>query len=225
MSEQTLSRRERYREQTREEIMTIGLAQIAQGGVAALSMNAIAKQMAVSGAALYRYFNGRDDLLTALVVQAYEDLAKTMETTAAGRYRTAGARVHAVANAYRSWALAQPHCYRLVFSTWLGADHLSSKEVVSASARSMNVFLSALGKLPESPESSGRTVSPTLAAELTAWYGRSAQPALPAPTLRLGITSWTRLHGLVSLELDGHLHATTIDPALLYAAEVADLIG
>ena len=225
MSEQTLSRRERYREQTREEIMTIGLAQIAQGGVAALSMNAIAKEMAVSGAALYRYFAGRDDLLAALVVQAYEDLAQTMEAAAAGRYRSPGARVHGVADAYRNWALAQPHCYRLVFSTWLGADHLSSPEVVSASARSMTAFLSALGKLPESAESSGRTVGPALAAELTAWYGRSPGPALPASTLRLGITSWTRLHGLVSLELDGHLHATTIDPGLLYSAEVDDLIG
>ncbi|SDO48306.1 WHG domain-containing protein [Nakamurella panacisegetis] len=225
MSEQTPSRRERYREQTREEIMAIGLGQIAAGGVAALSMNAIAKQMAVSGAALYRYFAGRDDLLTALVVQAYEDLAQTMETAAAGRHRSAGARVQAVADAYRNWALAKPHCYRLVFSTWLGADHLSSKEVVSASARSMNVFLSALGQLPESGESSGRTVNPALAAELTAWHSRSAEPALPASTLRLGIASWTRLHGLVSLELDGHLRATTIDPALLYSAEVADLIG
>lgn len=225
MSEQTLSRRERYREQTRDEIMTIGLAQIAEGGVAALSMNAIAKHMAVSGAALYRYFAGRDDLLNALVVQAYEDLAQTLETAAAGRHRSAGAKVHAVANAYRNWALAQPHCYRLVFSTWLGADQLASKEVVGASERSMNVFLSALGKLPVSAEASGRTAGPALAADLAAWHGRSAEVPLPAATLRLGVTAWTRLHGLVSLELDGHLYATTIDPGLLYAAEVADLIG
>lgn len=225
MSEQTLSRRERYREQTRDEIMTIGLGQIAEGGVAALSMNAIAKQMAVSGAALYRYFAGRDDLLIALVVQAYEDLAQTLESAAAGRHRSAAAKVHTVADAYRNWALAQPHRYRLVFSTWLGGGHLASKEVVGASERSMNVFLSALGKLPAGTESSGRRVGPALAAELTAWHGRSTGTALPASTLRLGITSWTRLHGLVSLELDGHLHATTIDPALLYAAEVADLIG
>src|ERR1700709_2239724 len=106
MSDQTLSRRERYREPTRDEIMTIGMGQIAEGGVAALSMNAIAKQMAVSGAALYRYFAGRDDLLTALVVQAYEDLAQTLEAAAAGRHRSAIARVQAVADAYRRWALA-----------------------------------------------------------------------------------------------------------------------
>jgi len=77
------------------------------------------------------------------------------------------------------------------------------------------VFLAALSELPDSAESSGRTVNPALAAE----------PALPAATLRLGVTRWTRLHGLVSLELDGHLHATTLDLELLYAAAVADLIG
>ena len=225
MGAQTLSRRELYREQTRAEIMTIGLRQIADGGAEALSLNAIAKEMAVSGAALYRYFAGRDDLLAALVVQAYEDLARSLEAVTARRHRSGPARVHAVAAAYRAWALGQPHCYRLVFSTRLDSGRLASDEIVLASQRSMNVFLDALGSLPPHPGSSGRAVTPALAAQLEAWHRRSTDPALPPETLRLGVTCWTRLHGIMSLELDGHLQATNIDPGLLYRAEVEDLIG
>jgi AcrR family transcriptional regulator len=225
MSEQALSRRELYREQTRDEIMTIALRQIADGGVEALSLNAIAKEMAVSGAALYRYFASRDDLVAALVVQAYDDLAQTLETAVARRHKSGPARVHAVAAAYRSWAVAQPHRYRLVFATRLGPGRLASDDVVLASQRSMDVFLQALGSLPAKPESTGRTVSPALASQLLAWRQRTTESDLPAATLRLGMTCWTRLHGILSLELDGHLHATNVDPELLYHAEVDDLIG
>jgi AcrR family transcriptional regulator len=225
MTEQTLSRRERYREQTRAEIMTIGLRQIADGGAEALSLNAIAKEMAVSGAALYRYFSSREELLAALVVQAYEDLARTLEASAAKRRQSGPARVHEVAAAYRAWALAQPHRYRLIFSTRLDSGGLASDEVVLASQRSMNVFLRALGSLPPNLKATGRAVSPALARQLENWHQRSAEPALSPATLRLGMTCWIRLHGIMSLELDGHLRATKIDPALLYAAEVDDLIG
>lgn len=225
MSEQAPSRRELYRERTRDEIMALALRQISDGGVEALSMSAIAKQMAVSGAALYRYFAGRDDLLAALVVQAYQDLARTLESAAADQHQSPPARVRAVATAYRTWALGQPHCYRLIFSTRLDPGRLGSEEIVLASARSMTVFLGALGGLPPHPEATGRSLGPALAAQLASWHRRTADTELPAATLRLAVACWTRLHGIMSLELDGHLHATNIDPALLYQAEVDDLIG
>lgn len=224
MGAQSPSRRELYREQTRNEIMTIALHQLADGGVEALSMNAVAKQMAVSGAALYRYFAGRDDLLAALAVQAYQDLAQTLAAAAEGR-RSGPARVRAVATAYRTWALGQPHRYRLIFSTRLDPGRLASEEIVIASARSMTVFLTALEGLPPHPGATGRSVSPALATQLASWHRRTADTELPAATLRLAVACWTRLHGIMSLELDGHLHATNIDPALLYQAEVDDLIG
>ena len=225
MTGQTQSRRELYRERTREEIITIAQRQVADGGVESLSLNAIAKQMAVSGAALYRYFASRDDLVAALMVQAYEGLADTLETAAGNRHRSAAERVHAVAAAYRDWAIAQPHRYRLVFATRLAPGHLASTDIVLASQRSMDVFLQVLGSLPATPASSGRAVGADLAAQLLTWRQRSNQPDLPAATLRLGMACWTRLHGILSLELDGHLPATSVDPGLLYHAEVDDLIG
>lgn len=69
--------RERYRAQVRAEIKEHAWEQIATAGVPALSLNAVAKQMGVSGPALYRYFAGRDELITELIRDAYQSLADT----------------------------------------------------------------------------------------------------------------------------------------------------
>ncbi|MEK8174757.1 TetR/AcrR family transcriptional regulator [Streptomyces sp. M19] len=69
-------RRERYRRQTREEAKTVALAQLAEAGTAGISVNAIAKAMGMTGPALYRYFSGRDELLTELITDAYRELAE-----------------------------------------------------------------------------------------------------------------------------------------------------
>ena len=76
------TRRERLRAQTLAEIREHALAQLAQGGPEALSLNAIARTMRMSGPALYRYFASREDLLVALVTDSYDDLASAVEAAA-----------------------------------------------------------------------------------------------------------------------------------------------
>ncbi|MEU2632441.1 helix-turn-helix domain-containing protein, partial [Kitasatospora sp. NPDC007106] len=71
----TTGPRARYREQTRAEIKDAALRQLAEGGTAALALVKIAKELGMSGPALYRYFASRDDLLGALISDAYEDAA------------------------------------------------------------------------------------------------------------------------------------------------------
>jgi AcrR family transcriptional regulator len=75
--------RHRYRAQVRDAIKQAGLGQLAAGGPQALSLNAIAKELGVSGPALYRYFAGRDELLTELIVDAYDDLGAAVGVAAA----------------------------------------------------------------------------------------------------------------------------------------------
>ncbi|MFK0177719.1 TetR/AcrR family transcriptional regulator [Streptomyces xanthochromogenes] len=75
--------RERYRAQVRAEIKQHAWEQIGTAGASGLSLNAIAKQMGLSGPALYRYFSGRDELITELVRDAYRSLADTLHAVAA----------------------------------------------------------------------------------------------------------------------------------------------
>ncbi|MFD1271356.1 TetR/AcrR family transcriptional regulator [Streptomyces kaempferi] len=75
--------RDRFRAQVREEVKAAALRQLAEGGPEALSLNAVAKQLGMTGPALYRYFANRDSLLTELVVDAYEALASALARAAA----------------------------------------------------------------------------------------------------------------------------------------------
>ena len=119
--------RDRFRAQVRSEIKAAALAQVAEAGAQGVSVNAIAKQLGVSGPALYRYFANRDELLTELVVDAYGDFA--------GALRAAGGDARALARAYRTWAVAQPHRYRLLFAPPLPGYDAHAPRLVDAARR------------------------------------------------------------------------------------------
>jgi AcrR family transcriptional regulator len=218
------TRRERQRQQTLAEIKTRAMDQVAEGGAGSVSLNAIARAMGMSPAALYRYFASRDALLAELVVDAYGSLADALQAanhdgTTAGRPTAAGQLV-AVARAYRDWALDHPNSYLLIFQTSSGSGlDLDPDRTVAAAQRSMDVFLTALAGVDDDAP-----LSPELAGQVRVWGQRSQVPGLTAGRLYLGLATWTRLHGLISLELGHHLASTGVDPALLYEAEVESLL-
>lgn len=224
MSTPRPTRREQQRVQTLAEIKKLAMAQIAAGGVENLSLNAIARQMAMSGAAIYRYFNSRDQLLAALAVDGYTDLADTLEAAAHRRHASPLARWHTIAAAYRAWALDQPHRYRLVFSTQVGSGELDPEQIIPAAGRSMSVLLDALADAAPSTGNGSAQLTRTLSRQLRNWQQRTGMPELPDATLLAGFNAWTRLHGVISLELEGHLPSTGVDPQLLYEAEVSSLV-
>ncbi len=218
--DQAPSRRQRYRQQTTDEIKAHAAAQVLDGGPAAVSLNAIAKAMGMSPGALYRYFENRDDLLVELAIDAYEDLGGQLELAAAAATRRA--RLREVARAYRAWALAQPNTYRLIFESTAGSgEDLARDRILPASQRSMNVFLAVLSDQP--PGAGSVKISRGLTGQLEQWGARASLPPPPAAVLYLAITFWSRLHGLISLEIGHHLAATGVDPQLLFEAELDQL--
>jgi len=220
-----LSRRERVRAETLTEIRERALAQIADGGSDALSLNAIAKAMGMSGPALYRYFASRDELLAALVAESYDSMADALELAAAqSRRRTPEGRLRAVADAYRGWGLANPHRYRLTVGS-AGSGELDPVLIISAAQRAMAVVLAALVELD--PDLPGPPVTDAaLKRELAEWQ-RTRSPDLEVDPgiAALGLLTWTRMHGIVSLEIEGFFEQVGVDPARLYQAEVDHLIA
>jgi AcrR family transcriptional regulator len=210
------SRRERYREETREEAKSIALAQLAESGVAGVSVNAIAKRMGITGPALYRYFGSRDDLLTALIGDAYHDLADAMEASVrdSAAQRPAD-RFRSLAMAFRGWAVRQPHRYQLLFGTPVPGYH-APEEMIAAAHRAMAALWEVLSALPEPlPSGSGE-----LDAQLVAWGEDRWGETFPPGRLRRAVLTWTRWHGMISTELAGHLRPMGIDPELLFRAEI-----
>ena len=230
------TRRERLRAQTLAEIREHALAQVAQGGPEALSLNAIARAMRMSGPALYRYFASREDLLVALVAESYDDLADTVEAAferAPAGPPSQGGRLRAVTAAYRGWALTHPHRYRLVFASSYGSGLLEPDRVLPAATRTMNAISAAVAELNGSPQddapphTSPPASSPPrpLAEQLQRWQqSRVGAAVSPVTTLHLSVVSWTRLHGLVSLEIEGVFVSMGLDPDLLFDAEVEQLV-
>ena len=113
-----LPRRERVRQATVEEIKAVARAQMAAEGTAGVNLRAIAREMGMTAPALYRYFGSRDDLVTALVTDAYDALADAMEAAvaavAAGRHAD---RVRAAFGAFRAWGLEHPTEFALIFGS------------------------------------------------------------------------------------------------------------
>ena len=212
--------RERYRVQVRTEVKQAALRQLAESGPAGLSVSAIGKELGVSGPALYRYFASRDELLTELVIDAYNDLAGALSAAIS---RAPGpeprARVEAMARGYRSWALAEPHRYRLRVGPPLPGYDAHAQRLVAASEAAMNLLLGILREL------GNRTPAPPsqpLASQLTAWAHAHAFDVDPAIALR-AILIWSRLHGLVSLEIAGNFASMGIDPDQLFEAQLPAL--
>ncbi len=220
------SRREHLRTLTLAEIREHGYAQIATGGPTALSLNGIAKAMGMSGPSMYRYFASRDELLATLVTESYEDLAATLaEAGSDARRRAPEGRFRAVVNAFRGWALGSPHRYRLVFASSYGSGALDPDRIIPAADRAMSVILVALADLDTT--SVLDVTDGLLKRQLDDWAATRYRPAPPLESgvLLLGMLAWTRLHGILSLEIEGFFEQVGVDPAHLYTTEIDHLIA
>lgn len=222
MGDAVKSPRARYREQVRDEIKAHAWTQVATTGASALSLNAIAKQMGISGPALYRYFRSRDELITELVLDAYRDLLDTCQA-AVTPDDAPEARLAAAASALRRWALDAPHRYLLIYGTPV-PGYAAPPEATTIAAGLMTILLDAFTEI----ETETGPVPGTAAAlddHLADHRQWAADHPAPAPALRRALSFWTRLHGVVSLEVAGHFTDMNFDPGLLYAAEVDSVIN
>jgi AcrR family transcriptional regulator len=185
-----------------------------------LSLRAVTRDMGMVSSAVYRYFASRDELLTELVIDAYHDLADALKEAASHPPgQDPRARLEALARAYRSWALAQPHRYRLLFGPPLPGYDAHAQRLVDASQAAMNLLLGVLRELGDRPAA---PPPPPLASQLTAWAQAHDPRTGPATALRAVLT-WSRLHGLVSLEIAGNFASMSLDPGQIFEAQLATL--
>ena len=213
-----LTRRERLRAQTLEEIEQHAFVHLDVDGANAVTLAAIAKAMGMSAPALYRYFPSRQALLASLVTAAYARLSRALEQAAAdAAHHAPPARLRAIVAAYRAWALAHPRRYTLILGN-RPEDVRDTTEAIATISRGMDVLLAAvveLGRDGEAEPGAG-----PLDRQLARWAARSGFVDAPADALRLAVLTWTRLHGIVSLELLGAFDDMGLDAGLLLDAEV-----
>jgi AcrR family transcriptional regulator len=219
----TLTRRERLHTATREEIKMIARQHMAVESAAALSLRAIARDMGLSAPALYRYYESRDDLITALIVDAYNAMADAIEM-ALRKYppHDHANRLYAAMLAYRAWALAYPADYVLILGNPIPGYKAPDDVTTPAARRTNAIFLQEMS-------SAWQQGQLTLPAEYTELLPQFQQQIigdeqrygtdLPHPILEIVLAAWCKLHGMISLELYQHLQPIIGDPGALYRFE------
>jgi AcrR family transcriptional regulator len=202
----SVTARARVRAELTNEIKAAARRHLAEGGAGSLSLRAIAREMGMASSALYRYFASRDELLTALIVDAYDTVGAAAEQAATAKGTTVE-RFTAVATAVRDWAVANPHDYALVYGSPV-PGYQAPRDTVDPAAR---VSLAALGVVADgvtAGEVDTAKVSPLprpVAADLRR-LREAADLDIPAEVLSRVLMAWTMVFGTISFELFGHLH-------------------
>ncbi|MCK4897324.1 MAG: TetR/AcrR family transcriptional regulator [Anaerolineales bacterium] len=185
-------------------IKDVARKQIAEHGAAALSLRAIARELSITAPAIYNYFPSRDDLVTALIVDAYHSFAAALAEARDANHDDHAANIISSANAYRSWALAHPEQYGLIFGTPIPGYHAPMEITGPAAAKSMLVLVQVLDAAYQAGKLSLTELSPALLTLVQPWADQ-LEYAGPPSVVHLALVSWAQIHGLVSLELFGHL--------------------
>jgi AcrR family transcriptional regulator len=225
--------RQRARAELTREIKHEARRQLGAAGAQQLSLRAVARELGMVSSALYRYFPSRDDLLTALIIDAYDALGASAEA-ALDQAASADARSRwrAVCHAVRSWAISHPHEYALIYGSPV-PGYRAPQETVAPAARVPAVMgrilqdASATGgpgpppgtaQDERSPRSAG--LPPVLAAQ-AAIVADAIAPDIPEPVIVRALIAWTQLFGMISFELFGQLvgSADPSDEFFGYAVE------
>jgi AcrR family transcriptional regulator len=208
-----------------EEIKNAARRQLAEDG-ANLSLRAIAREMGMVSSAIYRYYASRDDLLTALILDAYNGLGEAAEQgDEAVRDRTDYVgRWLAVAKAIRAWAVASPHEYALIYGSPV-PGYIAPEDTVLPSIRPVVV----LGAILDEAYTAGRYKKPellnpaaVLLVELARISGGVAPHVSPAIMAR-ALIAWTELFGALNFELFGRFKNTITDLAAWYEHQARDM--
>lgn len=207
--------RQLAREETLRRIKALALGQLAEGGAGELSLRAIARELNLVSSAIYRYFSSRDELITALIIDAYNDLADVLEAAAKADRRTALRRWRETCAALRSWANQQPHRYWLIFGTAIPGYHAPRTTVEPAARVYRALSVIGLDAQPQKQPAVGRE----LRAQVALATG-GLDLAIDAPTMLAVVGAFARLIGLISLELGGHFVGSFEPADQLYATLV-----
>jgi AcrR family transcriptional regulator len=215
--------RERVRAEVTAEITDAARRQLAEVGAAALSLRAVAREVGMVSSAVYRYFPSRDELLTRLIIDGYDDLGAAAEA-ADEPSAPPGERWLAVCRAVRSWALAHPHEYALLYGSPV-PGYQAPKDTVPAASRVGVVLGAILGVAARSgalPVGTGERDPGLVSDDAVAVLG-GEHPALDETVRVRALLAWSALFGTISFELFGHFVGSVEDADRYFDRVMGDL--
>ncbi len=230
--------RELARESVRGSILGAARARLAKEGPAQLSLRAVARDVGMVSSAVYRYFPSRDELLTALLVEAYGALGAAVEEADGAHPRNrVGARWVAACRAIRDWCLAHPGEFALLYGSPV-PGYAAPQETLEPATRTtlvlVGIVLDAVGEpgwrtgAAAAPAAAPGGVASVIGDAMAFVRAAGIVDAMPAEVMLRTISAWTALFGTVSFELFGHYVGSVSDSAAYFdqvAARLADGLG
>ncbi|GAA3149915.1 TetR/AcrR family transcriptional regulator [Streptomyces rectiviolaceus] len=222
MSSATSGARARARVEVTAAIKDEARRQLAADGAAKLSLRAVARELGMVSSALYRYFPSRDDLLTALIIDAYDSLGAAAEGAHA---EVASAepvrRWTVVCEAVRSWALAHPHEYALIYGSPV-PGYSAPDSTIEAAARVGQLLIGILRDAHQGRGVAARPLPGGLRPEAER-IAADLAPDLPPAVITAMVAAWAQLFGLVGFEVFGQFNRVVEDRSAFFSYAVTQL--
>jgi AcrR family transcriptional regulator len=232
----TLSRRDRVRAATVQEIKRTARRVLVDSGADGLSLRAIARDMGMTAPALYRYFPSREELLEGLVADLYTELGDAMEAARdALPEEDVPGRLMAISRTFRQWSLDHPREFALLFGSPIegfarphkGEDDVAEGPAEDAGRRFGAIFGALVAQLYLTrpfPIPADDEIDDDLRPQLRDWCETFPVP-LPLGVMQVFLSCWIRLYGAVSMEVFGHLKFAVRDAEPMFEAELHDIGG
>ena len=227
--------RERARKEITAEILESARAQLREVGPGELSLRAVARDVGMVSSAVYRYFASRDELLTALIIAAYDELGAAAETADdAVEDRTDHlARWMATCKATRDWSVAHPHDYALIYGSPV-PGYAAPQDTVMPATRVIVRLVEIIVGAHQAGSASATTDPPSEAADpsevvadamaFIAERSEMSLEALPELVMRT-LMAWSTIFGTLSFELFGHLKGSVSDYEAYFEQTTLRLAG
>ena len=195
-----------------EEIKRVARTQLAERGASGISLREITRELGLVSSAIYRYYDSRDALVTALIIDAYNDLGLSVEVAdGSASVHDYWARWQATCRSLRAWSRTHPAEYALLYGTPL-VDYKAPGETISAAARVVRV----IGRiLSDAHRERASDLGPLPDEQLNGWLDvdnfAEVLPEVPSTYYLKALMAWTQLYGFISFELFGHYRGSVID--------------
>jgi AcrR family transcriptional regulator len=201
--------RARVRTEMTDEIKAVARKHLALEG-ANLSLRAVAREVGMVSSAVYRYFQSRDELLTALIVDAYNSMGEVSEDADAAVHDRSDllGRWMTVTRALRAWALARPHEYALVYGSPV-PGYAAPPDTIGPATRPIAVMGAILSDAQAAGRLSDAAVAIPLPRKLRAELHKAAElvaGGVSEPLMARAMTAWTEVFGAISFDLFGRLN-------------------
>ncbi|WP_144710434.1 TetR/AcrR family transcriptional regulator [Curtobacterium pusillum] len=240
MADRAPTARALARQAVHASILAAARARLTEEGPSQLSLRAVARDVGMVSSAVYRYFPSRDDLLTALLIADYDELGATVEAAEQAAAPAPGARWVAVCRAIRTWSIAHPGDFALLFGSPV-PGYVAPRATVEPASRTTLALVRVVADATADASdvgSDGRRGSPTapptapgmVADAVSAGVAslREFGTELPEEVLLRTLMAWTTVFGTVSFELFGHYVGSVSDGAAYFdevIARLADDLG